>query len=86
MIWSTTVRTSSESSPSAMTRISGSVPDLRTRMRPPLPSRASAAAIACVTDACRKCCLGIAADPHVLQELRHRLEGAEGLAGGPTGS
>ena len=36
MIWSTTVRTSSESSPSAMTRISGSVPDLRTRMRPRL--------------------------------------------------
>ena len=51
MIWSTTVRTSSESSPSAMTRISGSVPDLRTRTRPPAPSRASAAAIACFTDA-----------------------------------
>src|SRR5580704_7111439 len=32
-----------------------------------------------------KCCLGIAANPHVLQKLRYRLEGAKGLTGGPLG-
>ena len=44
MIWSTTLCTRSPSSPSAITRISGSVPDFRTRMRPLLPSLATAEA------------------------------------------
>ena len=83
MIWSTTVRTRSESSPSAMTRISGSVPDLRTRMRPALPSRASASAIALRHRSGGKGGVGVA-HAHVLQQLRHRLEGAEGFAGRPA--
>src|SRR5262249_11709709 len=44
-IWRTTARTTFSSSPSAITRISGSVPDLRTRMRPEAPSLALAASM-----------------------------------------
>ena len=51
MIWSTTFLTKSESSPSAMTRIRGSVPDLRTRILPAAPSAASASRIAAFTPA-----------------------------------
>src|SRR3546814_9394118 len=46
---STTSATSVSSSPSAITRISGSVPDLRITSRPVPLSRVSAALIACLT-------------------------------------
>jgi len=48
-ISSTTPVNSASSSPCAMTRMTGSVPELRITSRPAVPSRASPSAIACFT-------------------------------------
>ena len=67
------------SSPSAMTRISGSVPDLRITRRPRPSSSASAAAIALLhADPLRAARAAVEAD--VLEQLRHRLELAQQFA------
>ena len=60
------------SSPSAMTRISGSVPDLRITSRPRPPSSLSAAAMRCLDRVGLERRAAVEAD--ILEQLRHRLE------------
>ena len=75
---STTRSTCAGSSPSAITRISGSVPDLRMTRRPLPSSSASAAAIRLRTLSASS---GLpAGEADVLEQLRQRLELVEQLA------